>query len=203
MQITLTSDFPELVQNLRQLPEKIQKKILVPALRDVSKIGRTQAIRNITREFNIDRATVSSTFRVKVEKDPAFQATGVAYSSTITANSGRSRAFNIIRFLEKKLTIATGRKRHKSGTQNQLHVRVLKGNPFKSLGKNAFIGNKGRTVFRRVPGTKKIEPISTIAVSQMLSTKRITEPVVVKMKESLMRYIGYNLDRYLNNIKGM
>lgn len=201
MQISLKTDFPGLVQILKQLPDKIQKRVLVPALKDVSKIGRTQAIRNITREFNIDRATVSSSFNIKVEKVPSSKPTGIAYSAALIASSGNRRAFNVVRFIEKKTTIATARRRSKNSTQNQLHIKVLKSGPFKSLGKNAFLGNKGRTVFRRIPGTKKIEPISTIGISQMFSARRINEPVAEKMKDSLLRYIDYSLVRILKNIK--
>lgn len=201
MQIILSTNFPDLVNNLKQLPEKIQKKILVPALKDVSKLGRTQMIRGITQEFNIDRSTVSQSFSIRVSKDPTFNSTGVAYQSTITASSGRKRAFNIIRFIEKRITLTQGRKRKKSGTQRQLHVKVLKAGGFKSLGKNAFIFKNGKIVFRRIPGTKKIEPISTIGISQMFNTRRLKEPAVFKMKNSLLRYIQYSLDRYLKNLK--
>jgi hypothetical protein len=202
MQISLNSDFPDLINNIRQLPEKIQKKVLVPALKDVSKLGRTQAIRSIGQEFNLDRPTISSAFSIKVSKDPSFSVNGIAYQATLTASSGRKRAFNIIRFLEKKITLAQSRKRRKSGSQSQLHVKVLKSGGFKSLGKNAFIFKNGKTVFRRIPNSKKIEPISTIGISQMFSTRRLKEPTVFKMKSSLLRYIQYSLDRYLKNIKG-
>lgn len=202
MYINISSDFSDLVKALRTLPDKIQGKVLVPALKDVSKLGRTQAIRGITSEFNIDRPTVSSSFSIQITKENTLLSNGITHKAELVASSGRRRAFNAVRFMERKIFLSASRKRSRAGTKNQIHIRVLKTGSFKTLGKNAFLGNKGRTVFRVIPGTKKLEPISTIGVSQMFSTRRINEVVLERMRDNLVRYIDYSLQRIANNLRG-
>ena len=81
----------------------------------------------------------------------------------------------------------------------KLRVKVKRGSTKPLPG--AFIGNKGRTVFRRV-GKKRlpIEPVQTIDVAQMFNTRRINEVVLAtinaRLPEIFEREAAFYLQRF-------
>jgi len=90
---------------------------------------------------------------------------------------------NLIHFLEKKVTLAEGRRRKKSGTQNQLRFKIKRVGGLKTI-KGAFVGNKGRTIFKRSgKGRLPIEGVQTIGVRAMFSTKKINNRVIAKIRK--------------------
>ena len=118
------------------------------------------------------------------------------YAALLGGRSDRRRAMNIIHFVEKSVSLATARRRAKAGTLKQLHVKVKRQGGTKPLA-GAFIGNKGRTVFERVPGTvmasrskyagslhaEEIRPVQTIGIKQMFNARRVNSVVVQLMRD--------------------
>ena len=92
-------------------------------------------------------------------------------------------------------------------------VRIKKGSGRKVIA-GAFIGNQGRTVFERVPGTtmaartryrgtkhaEQIRPVETIDVPSMFNARRINQRVVKHMRERfpeiLEREARYYVERF-------
>jgi hypothetical protein len=103
--------------------------------------------------------------------------------ASLIGGDGKRRSANIIRFLEKSVTLAQSRKRSKAGTINRLFVQVKRKGGRKPLSDKTFIGNKGRTVFKRDGKDRlPISPVQVIDVAQMFNTRRINRVVVDKLQ---------------------
>lgn len=192
--LSIKTNFPDVERSLRGLEEDIRRKATASALNKTVDQARVQMQRQIASEFNVSVAYVRE--RLKVRR--AFAAGQLVLSAELDATRrGKGRSANIIAFVENKVTLADARRRAKDGTLRVLRVKVKRGQSKQLPG--AFIANKGRTVFKREPGTKmksreygkqhgeQIEPVQTIDVGQMFNTTRINQAV--------LRYVQANLRR--------
>lgn len=210
MQISIKNSFPELIKELKKMPDKIQEQIIKPALKDAANVGKTQLIRSIGQNYNLSRPEISSTFKVKVEPSKSSILNGgIKWRASISSTTRRP-SLNMIRFVERKVSLAQGRKRKKSGTQNQLHVKIKRTGGVKPMGNRVFIGNKGRTVFKRIKGqymasrkgrtkhSEKIKAVSTINIPAMMKARRIMEPAVEKIKQNFLSRLDHYSKRVLS-----
>lgn len=141
----------------------------VSALNKTAAQAQTQMSKLIRADYNISASLVRE--RLKVRR--ATRRGEFVFEASLLGNpNNQSRAMNLIHFLEKKTTLAEGRRRGKAGTQNLLFFKVKKtGAKINVTG--AFIGNKGRTIFKRVGKDRlPIKAVSTIGVPQMFNTKK-------------------------------
>ena len=180
--LSISTNFPDVERSLRLLEEDVRRKATPSALNKTVDQARVQMQRQIAAEFNVSVAYVRE--RLKVRR--AFAAGQLVLSAELNAGDRKRRSANIIAFLENKVTLADARRRAKDGTLRVLRVKVKRGQTRKLPG--AFIGNKGRTVFKR-DGDKRlpISPVQTIDVGQMFNTTRINQAV--------LRYVEANLPR--------
>lgn len=179
MDLRLTSDFPDLARKLNQMREDVGRKALASALNKAVNQARVQMQRGIVREFNVSTSYVRE--RLKVRK--AFAAGRLALSAELKGG-GKRRSANIIAFVEKMVSLAQAAKRRKDNTLRVLRVKVRRG-AVKPL-RGAFIGNQGRTVFKRTGKEQlPIEPVRTIDVAQMFNTRRINAAVIAHIKRTL------------------
>ncbi|HKX41340.1 MAG TPA: phage tail protein [Burkholderiaceae bacterium] len=168
---TIRTNFPEVQAKLQRLQSDVGAAALASAINKTLAQGKTQMVRAITAEFNVKAAYVRD--RLRIRRATARGGTALIEGALMGGKSDRTRSANIIAFVERKVTLAEGRRRRKAGTLNQLFVKVKRTGPVKPI-PGAFIGNKGRTVFKRVGKTRlPIEPVQTIDVAQMFNTKRI------------------------------
>jgi hypothetical protein len=197
VQLTIKTNFPKVQRALDSLQAGVRGPALRSAVNKTLDQAKTQMIRAITAEFNVTAAYVRDRLRVRrATTKGGFSISG----SLIGGNRNGKRAANIIVFVEKKTSLAEGRRRRKAGTLNQLFVKVKRNGPPKAL-PGAFIANQGRTVFRRVGKSRlPIEPVQVIDVPQMFNTKRINEVVVKamldKFPEVFSREARFYTDRF-------
>ena len=189
MQLTITSNFPDVARAIDKVRADLAEKATARALNRTIEQARTQMGREIRSEFRVDTAYVSARLRIK---RATFKGGQLSLTAVLDAQD-KPRSANLIRFLEGSVTLAQARKREKAGTKRDLFVKVKRGGSAKRVA-NAFIGNKGRTIFTREPGTKmasrkwggkhgeQIRPLQTIDVAQMFNTKRINAAVVAAMQ---------------------
>jgi len=196
MQLTIKTDFAGVETALKRLQDDIGKRALASAMNKTVDLARTQMTREIAGEFNVTSGYVRERLRVRRAAAKGL----VLQAELLGGKGGRRRAANIIAFVEKSASLAEGRKRTKSGTHG-IYVKIKKRGGKKLLHgthkQGAFIGNKGRTVFERVPGTtmgsrsggkagskhaEQIAPVMTIDVAQMFNTRRINAVVVAMVK---------------------
>lgn len=207
MLISIKTNFPEVQRSLDRLQSGVREQALVSAINKTLDQAKTAMVRGITSEFNVKAAYVRERLRVirASKKGGPFTIVG-----TLQGGSDRKRSANIIAFVERSTSLAQAKKRKKAGTLNQLFVKIKRGSGAKPL-KDAFIGNKGRTVFKRVPGTKmasrsrwsgsaaeQIAPVQVIDVGQMFNTRRINSVVVNTMKAKFPQVFAREAAFYVN-----
>jgi hypothetical protein len=113
------------------------------------------------------------------------------YPTSVFGDAG-GRAMNVIHFLESRTTLGQAKKRAKDGTLQELFFQFKKTGGKKSIGKEGdksapFIGNSGRTVFRRTGKARlPIEPVQVIGLPQMFNTARLNQAVLEKAATDLL-----------------
>jgi hypothetical protein len=180
VQLSIRTDFAGIQRQLSVLREDVGRKALASALNKTVAQAKTQMQRAIAREYAVTVGYVRGRLRIR----KAFAAGRLTLSAELAATSPKGRSANIIAFVEKSVSLAQARKRAKGGTLNVLRVRVKRGS-YKPL-PGAFIGNRGRTVFKRTGKTRlPIEPVRTIDVAQMFNTRRINSVVLQTIRAKL------------------
>lgn len=193
LKISIRYDFKDVQRKLDRLAEDMQKRVIPAALNKVAAKAKTEMTRAITSEYNIQRGDVAGRLRVtragrKIEQ----------WVATLDpfASRRRGRSLNLIRFVEKKVTLAEGRRRKRAGTQDQLRFQIKKVGGKKII-TGAFIANKGRTVFIREGKDRlPIKALSTIDVPSMFNARRIRGRVEQRIRQEL----AVEFDRAINAV---
>ena len=160
MRLSVSVDLSGALKKLDTARKEVQRAT-VDALNRTAEQARTAAVRDITGTFNLQSGFV----RDQIEIRKAGFHNGRMEATLIVRK--RNRSLNLIRFVEKSVTLKQREKRKKAGTLG-LYVKVKKGGKNTQL-KGAFIGNSGRTVFQRVgKGRLPIEPLQAIGVGQAM-----------------------------------
>lgn len=169
------------------------------AINKVAAKGQAEITRAITQRYAIkaDQVRSSMYLRPASKKQNKLSAEIQIFGSS----KMRGRSLNMIHFVERKVTLAEARKRSKNGTLNQLRFQITKGGGLKTI-PGAFIGNDGRTVFRRVgSGRLPIEPVQVIGVSQMFNYESIRERVIEKIRTEFDTELGRAINQQLRKLK--
>lgn len=195
IEIKLDLDLGGVLADLDQLASDVRERAAVSAVNKTLAKARTNMIRAISREFNVTAGYVRERLRLE---GAVYRQGAARISGTLNGGGqrGAKRSANVIAFLEKSVSLAQARKRAKAGTLDQLHFQI------KRTGKRvvipgAFIGNHGRTVFRRVGRSRlPIEAVQTIDVPQMFNTKRLNAVVVRAIQEDFPDIFEHELKFY-------
>lgn len=188
IRMSVQNDFAELDRELSRLANPAERaRATAMALNKVAAKGRTSSGREIRRNYAVKVADVNPKLAVVKAKASDLQ----AIIQPVVGSRGRSQ--NVIHFLEKSISMAMSRRRRKAGTLATargarmhpiLHFQITRGTRKRIDG--AFIGNKGRTVFRRT-GDKRlpIEAIHTIDVPEMFGARKVMAPVLKRIRDEL------------------
>ena len=200
MQLTISTNFPAIQKQLEQMRSDIAEKATARAVNRTIEQAKTDMSREIRQEFVLTADEVRQQLRIR---RAGFKGGRFTIEAALIGGRPKGRSLNIIRFVERKVTRAEGKRRKKAGTQEQLFVQIKRTGGKKALGPKAFIGNKGRTVFERVgKGRLPIKPIRTIDVAQMFNTRRVNAAVVRKMREKFPVIFAREAKFYLSKFGG-
>lgn len=183
--LSIKSDFRAVQAMLDQLPGKVQAQVIPAALNKTADKAKTEMVRQITSEFNLSAAEVRGRLKIKraSRKLGIFEVVLDPF-----AGSRKGRSMNLIRFVEKSVSLAEARRRKKGGTLSQLRFQIKKQAGKKTI-QGAFIATNRKTggtaVFQRVGDGKAIKPVQTIDVPSMFNTKRINAAVIEKIRREL------------------
>lgn len=172
--ISIKTNFPEVAKALDLLPEQVGNKAMARALNETIKQGRTQMARGISQEYNLSYGKARDRLSITRAKG----AGQLLLRATLDAK-GR-RGMNLIHFVERSVTFAAAKRRIKAGTLGHVGFKIKRKGPIKFIRgpRAAFIGNSGRTLFRRMGKERlPIEPITTIDVPAMFNAQRINSVV--------------------------
>lgn len=178
MRLTIKTNFPQVQRALDQLQDEVAAKATARAVNATIAQAKTEMGRQIRQEYVVDARFVRERLRIK---RATFFKGALAIEATLSATE-KPRSANLIRFAARRVKAGVSVKIKRAGAR-----KVVQG---------AFIGNKGRTVFERVPGSvmksrskskgklhrEAIKPMQTIDVPQMFNAKRINAAVVAAMR---------------------
>jgi hypothetical protein len=194
VKISIRTNFPDVAADLARLQSTMASQVLARSLNRTIEQARTEMSRRIRAEFNLSAAYVRDRLAIK----RAFASAGQFSLSAELRGGGKRRSANLITFGARK-------------APDGVSVLIRKGQ--RKTIKGAFIGNKGRTVFKRVPGAvmasrsgmrgakhkEAIEPVQTIDVAQMFNTRRINAAVqaamLAKFPAIFERELAYAMSR--------
>lgn len=186
MRLTISTNFPEVERSLDRLRADVADTVRVRSVNRTMEQARTAMSREIRQDYALTASYVRE--RLLVSK-AVFRGGRLSVEATLTGSGSRrgSRAANVIAFDAKQV---------KAGVS----VRIKRGGSKKVIA-GAFIANKGLTVFRRT-GKKRlpIEPVRTIDVPQMFTSKRVNQAVIrvieQKFPEVFASQLKFALDRF-------
>lgn len=195
VRIDVRTNVADVQRELRRLQSDIQQRAIARALNRTMDQGQTQMVRAIASEFEIKQSEVRARLSIRRAREGYFG--GLLTVDLFAFQNKRGRGFNLIRFVEKRVTLAEAKRRQKAGTLNQLGFRIKKGGGIKRI-QGAFIGNKGRTVFMREGDARlPIKAVTTIDVPQMFNTRRINSKVVKYVKDKFPEVLAREVDYYV------
>lgn len=181
MTITVRNNFPQIVARLKQVDSDIGQRALVKAINKTMEQGKGAMARQISSEYMLTSAEVKSRLRV----DRASYKSLHVVATLEATKRAIGRSMNLIRFVERSVTLAEGRRRAKAGTLDQLRFQIKRKGGKKTI-TGAFIANKGRTVFVR-QGKERlpIKGVMTIDIPQMFNSRQVRELIERLMLQRL------------------
>jgi hypothetical protein len=197
MKLNIRADFAATQRYLARVPEALRDKAAARAMNRAIETGRTRMTRAIGAEFRVPAATV----RERLSLRRASAARGALRLEAVLSAKGK-RSFNVLRFLERSVTLAAAKRRRKAGTLNRLFVQIKRGAGRKPLPEGAFVqtARGGTAVFRRVGKNRlPVAPINTIAVPQMFNTRRINNVVARAIREVFARRFPHEAAQVLRS----
>ena len=179
-------------KELQRISSEIKRgQAIGAALNKTAQTARAEVNRAIVQRFAIkaDEVRNSVYLRSARAKNNEFEAVIDIFGSP----SRKGRSMNVVRFLAAvqasarayKVRGSKAKKSELAALKKQLGFRFLRDGGLKQI-PGAFVGNKGRTVFRRVgKGRTPIEPVQMVGVSQMFSQRDIKARVMAKIDSDL------------------
>lgn len=174
---------------LAQQAQGIRDKAIGPAINKVAEKARAEINRAIPQEFAVKASEVRNAITLRKARAGNLEARIEIFGST----RKRGRSLNLIHFLAavqaagQSVNVRGSRasKRSLSGLGGQLGFLIKRAGGLKKL-EGAFVGNKGRTIFRRTGSARlPIEPLQVIGFSQMFSSRRISSRILAKINADL------------------
>ena len=211
MALTVTYDATAVQAMLKALPVELRDKASAMAINKTADKAKTEMKRQITAVYNLKSAEVGGALYV-TKASAAKNIMSASLYPTTWSGSKTGRAMNVIRFWESFVTNADIRRRKKSDTLNQIYFKFKKKGLKKAIAKEggksaAFIGNEGRTVFRRTgrpsatnPSIEGIESVQVIDVPQMFNTAALNQSVLEKAAADLLVETQRAVDQVLRSM---
>lgn len=179
-------------QRLQRLSDELKRGQAVQlAINKTAEKARAEIKRAITAEYAVKAGEVGQAIELSKMARGGIGATISIFGS----KSRRGRSMNLIHFLAAyqalgqavKARGASGvKKRDLAALEGQLGFLIKKAGGLKRI-EGAFVGNKGRTIFRRTGNARlPIEPLQVIGFSQMFSSKKIRGRVLKKINDELL-----------------
>lgn len=179
----------EVRRKLDRLSREMQARVIQPALNKVAEKARAEISRAIPEEYAVKTSEVRQAMSLRRARSGDLQAVIEVFGS----KSRRGRSANLVRFLAAvqaagqaiKVRGAKANKKELAALEKQLGFLIKKGGGLKKI-QGAFVGNKGRTIFRRTgKGRLPIEPVQVIGFSQMFNSRKINRRVMDKIRAEL------------------
>jgi len=195
MALTVTYDATAVKAMLAKLPEALRDKASAMAINKTADKAKTEMKRQITAIYNLKSTEVGGALNI-IKASAKKNVVSASLYPTTLSGSKKGRAMNVIHFLSAIYGVKT-----RGSKATKAEISALEGGlgfQFKKIGgtkrikavgdKSApFIGNKGRTVFRRTGKSRTpIEPVQVIDIPQMFNTAALNNSVLQKAATDLV-----------------
>ena len=191
----------KLKRELAGVSKNIERQVVQPAINKVADKARAEINRAIPQEYAVKASEVRNAVDLRRARPGNLQAVISVFGSA----RKRGRSLNMIHFLSAiqaagravKTRGSKAKKADLKAIAQQLGFQIRRDGGLKKID-GAFLGNKGRTIFRR-PGSARlpIEPMQVIGFSQMFASKKISQRVMDKVRAELPVEIDRALARLL------
>lgn len=174
---------------LAKLSERESDKAMQMAINKTAQKARSEVNRAILERYAIKADEVRNSIALRQANKR--QRAMVAEISIFGSQRKRGRSLNMIHFLsvlsnQVKTRGSRVKRKEVGDLAGQLGFTITKSGGVKKI-PGAFVGNKGRTVFRRVGDARKpIEPVPVVGVGQMFNFKGISTRVMQKIDADLL-----------------
>lgn len=191
----------QLRRKLSGMAKDVDRKVVQPALNKVAEKARAEINRSIPQEYAVKASEVRNAVDLRKAREGDLRAVISVFGSA----RRRGRSLNMIHFLAAiqaagqaaKARGARVKKSDLKGLARQLGFQIRKDGGLKKI-EGAFVGNKGRTIFRRTGKARlPIEPMQVIGFSQMFASQKISKRVLDKVRAELPVEIDRALARVL------
>ena len=183
----------EAVQNeLQRISNELQRgQAVAAALNRTAERAKAEVDRAVTERYAIKADQVRNSVYLRSAR--ASQGRFEAVIDIFGSPTKKGRSMNVVRFIAavqvagKAFKTRGGRtnKAALAALKTQLGFQFLRAGGLKKID-GVFLGNKGRTVFRRVgKGRLPIEPVQVIGVAQMFRQRDISARVMAKIDADL------------------
>jgi hypothetical protein len=187
MRVTLdVRGLADVKRELARLSGTEKDYALAAAINKTADKGRAELTRAITERYAIRADEVRNSVEIRKAWRNARDIQAVI--DIFGSAKQRGRSLNMIHFLSVlaqgvKTRGSRAKKADVKGLSRQLGFTILKSGGVKRID-GAFVGNKGRTIFRRTgKGRLPIEPVQVIGVGQMFRHKPLNERVMARIEE--------------------
>ncbi len=177
-------------KRLKRLQKDIVTKVLASSVNKTAAIAKTAMIKQITKEYKLKAGFVRKRIAISRARRKG------ANALTAVLRGVGKRSANLIAFVEGSISLSQLRKRRKAGDGKEIRFQVTRAGGKKTI-PGAFIGNKGRTIFRRVGGGRGIAGVRTINVPQMFNAREINIAVQDIIKKRFIDVFNRELDFYV------
>lgn len=165
--ISVKTDIRAAVKKLNDLAAGAGDRALRQAVNKTAAKGRTEAVREISREYALEQKEIRPQVSVRMAKTGKV----VAMIETFPKRRGH-RSRNVMVF---------GAKQEARGVS----VKIRRGEARKLI-RSAWIGNEGRTVFTRVGKARyPIRGVETIDIPSMFMSRRVIAKIVARIEKEL------------------
>ena len=171
----------EVQAKLAGMRRDMQAKVLQPAINKVADKAKAEINRAIPQEYAVKAGEVRNAISLRSAQAGRLEAVIDIFGSA----RKRGRSLNLIHFLAAVRGLAVrgakASKRDRAALDQQLGFVIKKAGGLKKID-GAFIGNKGRTIFKRTGKARlPIKPVQVIGFSQMFNSRKINRRVMDKI----------------------
>jgi len=198
--LSLQDDFAALDRRLERMLDPAARGVATrQALNKVAAKARTTARRQVRAHYNLKASEINPRISLAPARGSDLDRL-IAVVQALPSPSTPGRSMNVIRFVVRRVSRQERQRRKTRGIDSVVRRETRRGRtrtfpvlffqirrdgvPQRIRG--AFIGNRGRTVFRRlVRGRLPIESVQTIDVTQMFAARKVLDPVVQRIRDEL------------------
>jgi hypothetical protein len=187
LKIQINGDFG--ASMLKRIQRDLHPAVLQPAINKVAEKARAEINRTIPQEYAVKASEVRNAINLRRARSGLLEAVIDVFGST----RKRGRSLNLIHFLAAVQAVGRahavcGKRLKKvdlTALDRDLGFLIKRAGGAKRIA-GAFVGNKGRTIFRRTGKARlPIEPMQVIGFSQMFSSRKISQRVVDKINTEM------------------